>query len=134
MSHPRTAIKRLLAIAVAGLLSLIVTMSVVPVGLAAELSESQAEHQAEQLIKPDAAYLFEIHCAGCHAQGGNIARRGKTLRLKALQRNGMNSVEAITQIVAQGKGNMSAYQDQLTPDEIQAVGAYVLERANQGWK
>jgi len=126
-----TAMKQLLAIAAVWVLStLIIATGFTPVGQAAELGESQTQ----LLIKPDATYLFEIHCAGCHAQGGNIVRRGKTLKLKALQQNGMNSAEAITQIVVQGKGNMSAYRDRLTPDEIQAVTTYVLERANQGWK
>lgn len=37
---------------------------------------------------PDGAVLFENHCAGCHVHGGNIIRRGKTLRLSALERQG----------------------------------------------
>ncbi|NBQ36890.1 MAG: cytochrome C6, partial [Synechococcus sp.] len=32
----------------------------------------------------DGAALFEAHCVGCHLNGGNIIRRGKTLKLKAL--------------------------------------------------
>lgn len=78
--------------------------------------------------------LFEVHCAGCHAQGGNIIRRGKTLKLKALQRNQMDSIEAIAQLVTHGKANMSAYKDRLTPSEIQDVSAYVWEQAAQGWR
>lgn len=96
-----------------------------PVGLAAGLSSAQSE---------PGAHLFELHCAGCHAQGGNIVRRGKNLKLKALQQYDMSSPEAIVQLVAQGKGNMSAYQDRLNPEEIQAVANYVLEQANRGWK
>lgn len=83
---------------------------------------------------PDAAAIFELHCAGCHIKGGNIVRRGKTLQLPALQRNGVDTVEAIATLVAQGKGNMSAYQDRLTPEQIQAVSAYVLEQAQKHWK
>jgi cytochrome c6 len=80
------------------------------------------------------AQVFEVNCAGCHIHGGNIVRRGKNLKLKTLQRNGMDSVEAIAQIVTNGKNNMSAYRDRLTPEQIQDVAAYVLEQANQGWK
>lgn len=80
------------------------------------------------------AQIFEVHCAGCHGNGGNIVRRGKTLKLKALQRNGVDSIEAIAQLVAQGKGNMSAYEDRLTPAEIQAVSAYVLQQAEANWR
>ncbi|WNZ26824.1 c-type cytochrome [Leptolyngbya sp. NK1-12] len=83
---------------------------------------------------PPGAQIFELHCAGCHIHGGNIVRRNKTLKLKALQRNGMDNLTAISEIVLNGKGNMSAYQDRLTEAEIQSVAAYVLEQAEQGWK
>lgn len=78
--------------------------------------------------------IFETHCAGCHLHGGNIVRRGKTLKLKALQKNNMASIPAIAEIVTNGKANMSAYRDRLTDLEIQTVAAYVLEQAEQGWK
>lgn len=80
------------------------------------------------------APIFEVHCAGCHVNGGNIVRRGKTLKLKALERNHVDSIEAIAQLVANGKGNMSAYRDRLSPAEIDAVSAYVWERAAQNWR
>ena len=83
---------------------------------------------------PDAATLFETHCAGCHAHGGNIIRRGKNLKLKTLQRRQLDSREAIAQLVIQGKGVMSAYGDRLTPAEIDAVSEFVLEQAASGWR
>ena len=129
--------KRLIIIAAVWLFSALVMASLLtPVGLAAGLDQGQTKQavQTAKSINPDGARLFELQCAGCHAQGGNIVRRGKTLKLKALQQYGMSTPEAISQIVAQGKGNMSAYQDRLNPAEIQAVTDYVLERANQGWK
>jgi cytochrome c6 len=79
------------------------------------------------------AEVFEGQCAGCHVGGGNIIRRGKTLKLKALEKNQMDSLEAIQTIVTQGKGNMSAYGDRLSPAEINAVAAYVLAQAAQNW-
>jgi cytochrome c6 len=78
--------------------------------------------------------VFEIHCAGCHINGGNIVRRGKNLKLKVLQKNQMDSLEAIATIVANGKGNMSAYSDRLTSEQIQAVAGYVLDRAQANWR
>lgn len=78
--------------------------------------------------------IFEIHCAGCHLNGGNIVRRGKTLKLKALGRNGVDSIESIAQLVTNGKGNMSAYRDRLSEAEIQTVSAYVLEQAQKNWQ
>jgi cytochrome c6 len=83
---------------------------------------------------PDGAKIFEAQCAGCHINGGNIIRRGKNLKQKALKKYGMDSQEAIANIVTNGKGNMSAYKDRLTPEEIQAVSAYVLDRAETGWR
>lgn len=80
------------------------------------------------------AAVFEVHCAGCHVNGGNIIRRGKNLKQPALQKNGYATVEAIAQIVANGKANMSAYKDRLTAEEIESVAAYVLDRAAAGWK
>ena len=80
------------------------------------------------------AKLFEVQCAGCHANGGNIVRRGKTLKLKALKQNGYATEAAIAEIVTNGKNNMSAYNDRLSQAQIQDVSAYVLDRAKKGWK
>ena len=80
------------------------------------------------------AKLFKINCAGCHANGGNIIRRGKSFKKRALKRNGFESIAAISQIVTQGKGIMSAYADRLTAEEIDTVSGYVWQQAEQGWK
>ncbi|MBE9180774.1 c-type cytochrome [Oculatella sp. LEGE 06141] len=77
--------------------------------------------------------IFGVYCIGCHGGGGNIVRRGKTLKQKALERNGLASLEAIAHLVANGKNNMSAYSDRLTQQQIQDVAGYVLEQAEQGW-
>jgi cytochrome c6 len=81
----------------------------------------------------DAPELFATHCAGCHLRGGNIIRRGKNLKLNALERNGYTTPAAITEIIAQGKGNMSAYQERLSAEEIDSLATYVWEQAQQGW-
>ncbi|BCL35177.1 cytochrome c6 PetJ [Nostoc sp. MS1] len=78
--------------------------------------------------------LFKVHCAGCHMNGGNIVRRGKNLHKKALKKYGMDSLEAVESITANGKNNMSAYKDRLSVQEIQDVAAYVLEQAEKGWR
>ncbi|AHJ28282.1 c-type cytochrome [Nodularia spumigena CS-584] len=80
------------------------------------------------------AEVFSVHCAGCHINGGNIIRRGKNLKKPALKRYGMDTIEAVTSIITNGKNNMSAYQDRLTPQEIQEVATYVLEQAQTGWR
>jgi cytochrome c6 len=81
----------------------------------------------------NASKLFEFHCSGCHINGGNIVRRGKNLKLKTLEKNGLATIAAIETLVTNGKGNMSAYRDRLTPEEIQQISAYVLEQAHQNW-
>jgi cytochrome c6 len=86
------------------------------------------------IASPNGAVIFENNCAGCHVNGGNIMRRGKNLKLKALQKNGVDSVEAIAQLVTHGKGLMSAYGDRLSAEEIAEVSKYVTEQAKQDWK
>ncbi|MGK7930407.1 MAG: c-type cytochrome [Microcystaceae cyanobacterium] len=81
-----------------------------------------------------AAKIFETNCAGCHVNGGNIIRRGKTLKTKALKRYKMDSLDAVINIVTNGKGVMSAYSDRLTQTEIKAVSNYVLTQAENDWK
>lgn len=78
--------------------------------------------------------IFSSNCAGCHVNGGNIIRRGKNLKTKALKRNHMDSVEAVTSLVTNGKGIMPAYSDRLTEEEITAVSNYVLQQAANDWK
>lgn len=80
------------------------------------------------------AEVFKANCAGCHIKGGNIIRRGKNLKLKALHKYKVDNKDAIASIVTNGKGIMSAYGDKLTPEEIANVSAYVLQRAEQNWK
>ncbi len=80
------------------------------------------------------AALFKANCAGCHANGGNIVRRGRNLKLKTLHKNKVDTQAAIAAIVTNGKNNMSAYQDKLTTQEIADVSAYVLRQAELNWK
>jgi cytochrome c6 len=79
------------------------------------------------------ARIFALNCSGCHINGGNIIRRGKNLKQKTLERNSYDTLDAIAQIVTNGKGNMSAYGDHLTQEEIEAVAAYVLDQAANNW-
>ena len=54
--------------------------------------------------------------------------------MRALKKYGVDSQDAIANIVTNGKNNMSAYKERLTAAEIQAVSSYVLEQAEQGWR
>jgi cytochrome c6 len=111
--------------------SLRIAVTILAIALCALLAWSTPVH-AQAL--PEGSPLFEAHCAGCHPGGGNIIRRGKTLKQKALTQNGYDRPETLTEIITHGKGNlMSAFGDKLTPEEIQAVVTYVLAEAAQDW-
>ncbi|MGC6482852.1 MAG: c-type cytochrome [Synechococcus sp.] len=77
--------------------------------------------------------LFNNHCAGCHHNGGNIIRRGRTLKLAALKRNGLDDPEAIARIAREGIGQMSGYSDVLGQDGDQLVAAWIWEQAQNAW-
>ena len=81
----------------------------------------------------DGPRLFDAHCAGCHVNGGNIIRRGKTLRLAALERQGVASEAAIAAIAAGGVGQMSGYGGVLGEDGVAAVAAWVWQQAQADW-
>ena len=94
-----------------------------------------AEHGAEgDGAEGNGAVLFAANCAGCHPKGGNIIKRGKTLKLKPLKKRHLDSVDAIATLVTHGKGLMSAYGETLTPEEIQTVSTYVWDHAQRNWK
>lgn len=106
------------------LIVLLITLTVVAIGFNSPVAADTTN--AEQ--------IFGVHCAGCHVNGGNIVRRGKTLGQKALKKYGMDSHEAIANLVTNGKNNMPAYKDRLSEQQIKDVSAYVLEQAEQGWR
>lgn len=81
----------------------------------------------------DATQVFSANCAGCHIGGGNIVRRGKNLKQKALKKYGMDSIDAIAYLVENGKNAMPAYKARLSDQQILDVSAYVLEQAEKGW-
>ncbi len=78
--------------------------------------------------------VFGANCAACHQNGGNIVRRGKNLKQKALKKYGMDSIDAIVYLVENGKNAMPAYKNRLSNQEIEDVSAYVLEQAETDWK
>ena len=79
------------------------------------------------------AALFEAHCVGCHLNGGNIIRRGKTLKLKALERNGIEGPLEIAMIATEGRGQMSGYGEVLGADGADAVAEWIWQQAQEGW-
>eukprot|EP00180_Rhodochaete_pulchella_P001560 Plantae.Rhodophyta-Rhodochaete_pulchella.ctg2382.p2 GENE.Plantae.Rhodophyta-Rhodochaete_pulchella.ctg2382~~Plantae.Rhodophyta-Rhodochaete_pulchella.ctg2382.p2 ORF type:complete len:190 (+),score=17.62 Plantae.Rhodophyta-Rhodochaete_pulchella.ctg2382:1-570(+) len=82
------------------------------------------------------AVLFENNCAGCHPGGGNVIgyARGKTLKAKALARNGFDTKESIIDLMRVGKGAMPRYGDRLSDEELGTVADFVLQHAAVNWK
>lgn len=82
----------------------------------------------------DGSTLFELYCAGCHPQGGNIIRRRKTLRLKSLARDGYNTSESLSNIVAVGLKNMPGFEEKLNSSQIKSISQFVLDESQRGWQ
>jgi cytochrome c6 len=57
----------------------------------------------------------------------------KTLKKDALEKYGMNSIEAIVKQVTNGKGAMPAFKGKLTDEDIQDVASFVLSKSEAGW-
>jgi len=83
--------------------------------------------------QPSGAVLFSQHCAGCHVNGGNVIRRGKTLRLAALRRAGLESGEDVARVASVGQGQMGGYGEVLGPGGAEAVGDWVWRQALADW-
>ena len=82
---------------------------------------------------PNGQQLFNANCSACHIGGNNVIIAAKTLKKEALARYRMNSLEAITTQVINGKNAMPSFKSRLTKEEIAAVADYVLSQAEKGW-
>ncbi|MBE9095175.1 cytochrome c6 PetJ [Tychonema sp. LEGE 07203] len=80
------------------------------------------------------AKLFSANCSACHIGGGNVIMSMKTLKKDALEKYGMNSLEAVTAQITKGKSAMPAFLGRLKPEQIDDIAAYVLEQSEKDWK
>ena len=76
--------------------------------------------------------IFVANCSACHQGGQNVLQNAKTLEKDVLAQNGMNSVEAITKQVKNGKNQMPAFSN-LSDDDVNNVANYVLNQSEIGW-
>ena len=77
--------------------------------------------------------IFSANCSACHSGGNNAIMPEKTLKKDILAINQMNSVDAISNQVTNGKNAMPAFGGRLTDEELTNVASYVLNQAEQGW-
>ena len=88
--------------------------------------------RAEPILTEGSA-LFDLHCAACHPHGGNIIRRGRTLKLAALERRDIASPEAIAAIARNGIGQMGGYGTELGESGDQLVAEWIWLQAQKAW-
>ncbi len=79
------------------------------------------------------AKIFSANCAACHAGGRNVINGAKTLQKDALAKYEMNSVDAITYQIVNGKNAMPAFKGRLNDSQIDDVATYVLSQSENGW-
>ncbi len=115
--------KKLIARNYSQLLALLVIISIV-------LATSS---QTLALTSNNGEDLFSNHCSGCHINGGNIIRRGKTLKLNSLKRNGLDNPEAIAKIAREGIGIMSGYEEVLGKGGDKSVAIWIWNQAQNAW-
>ncbi|HRH02161.1 MAG TPA: cytochrome c [Bacteroidia bacterium] len=81
-------------------------------------SNDMGLHSSDTLMVGQTVYTN--YCVKCHGQDGNKGFMGALdLTLSSLDEAG------VADLVANGKGNMTAFKDQLTAEQIHAVAVYV---------
>jgi len=78
--------------------------------------------------------IFQANCSVCHIGGTNIIIPEKNLKKNSLEANGMNSLNAISYQIINGKNGMPAFGGRLKESEIEAVAIYVLEQSGKNFK
>nr|YP_011006202.1 cytochrome c6 [Dictyotopsis propagulifera]WAM63206.1 cytochrome c6 [Dictyotopsis propagulifera] len=77
--------------------------------------------------------VFTANCSACHAGGNNVIMPEKTLKKEALSANQMNSMNAITYQVTNGKNAMPAFGGRLSDLDIEDVASFVLSQSENDW-
>jgi cytochrome c6 len=71
--------------------------------------------------------LFEIHCSGCHSNGGNMVNPAKTLQKMVREANGVKTAQDIVRKVRNpGKGMTRFTHEDLSDRDAKAIAEYVL--------
>ncbi len=103
--------------------------------LALVLSLLAASSPASSQDAAAGAGVYKAKCATCHgADGSGNTPVGKSLQVADLRSPDVQkkSDAELTQSINEGKGNMPAFKDALSADEIKSVLAYVRTLAAKG--
>ncbi len=101
--------------------------------LAIALFATLFHHPAQAADLNNGAKIFNANCSACHVGGNNVIIANKTLKKEALEKYGMNSLEAIKTQVTKGKNAMPAFGARLSQEQIEDVASYVLSQSSKGW-
>lgn len=84
------------------------------------LGQNSNHSSPKQTSVTEGAAIFRKSCALCHSMRPGEVKIGPSLA-GVLRRGSDKSDQAARQIIADGKGNMPAFKDKLTPKEISQV-------------
>jgi cytochrome c6 len=77
--------------------------------------------------KIDGKKEFKEHCAECHADGGNIINKAKTLSMKDREANGIKSVKDIVALMRKPGTGMTVFDKKTISDkEAAAIANYII--------
>ena len=72
--------------------------------------------------------LFKLHCAACHADGGNIINSKKTLKKADREANGVKTAKDIIGKMRQPGPGMTTFDAKTIPDkDAKAIADYILK-------
>lgn len=78
---------------------------------------------------PDGKALFELHCASCHKDGGNIVNPGKTLSRTDREAAGITTPSDVVKVMRHPLGpGMPRFDEETLPDDqAKAIAEYVVQ-------
>jgi mono/diheme cytochrome c family protein len=110
----------------AGLVALVMTLAPWGAGEAQERGPGVSAEEYEGWRQ------YSVHCARCHGQDVTGNPVAANLLVSARSGGPVATNEAFTKVVAEGRvaRGMPAFKDIMTPEQIEAVYAYVKGRAD----
>jgi len=83
---------------------------------------------AKQEDVAEGAKIFKKSCSVCHSLRPSQTNNGPSLSGVVRLHPSAKSQERVRRIIAEGKGNMPAFKDRLSPDEISALIAFLKQQ------
>ena len=75
--------------------------------------------------------LFKLHCAACHAEGGNIINAKKTLKKADREANGVKTAKDVIGLMRKPGPGMTTFDAKTIPDkDAKAIADYILKTFN----